>query len=664
MENTTEPFPDPGQTPFDHITLAFSGGGFRAAAFSLGVLSYLETVDNSPTTDTKKSLLDHVTFISSASGGTITNGMYALNSASGKDFDAFYKQLFLNLKGTDLLDVVLAKLNDDKEWKKRPDKRRNLINAFALAYDSCLFNSKLLGELYNPASGTHLQEVCFNTTELYRGLLFRQNVKMQDDSAFADKNFRYGNFVINLQKNAAEKLKLADLLAASSCFPAGFEPIIFPNDFTYNVSTDPQLAGNNLDERTLLNNLKICLQSLNRDELDILYGKSQIDEILKKLPVPVSLDTLVAALLPLPLQDGFKLGMMDGGITDNQALESMLDAQERRNNKQTSFEPFDLMLVNDVGSNFMDPYELPKENDSYTGLKGITINSVNIILTVLGLLGIAITGYGLFTASTTFFPKISLVLGTILILISSTLLGGILFLRTYIQGNIGNMGGLDLDKNFSPAIVNSLFSHFGSTPFMIILRMIRERISSILLLNNDVFLKRIRYLLYNSMYESKKYLFRVKANHVYDLCFSNDLNRKNSNLPNIWPSSAIQIVAQAAFEMATTLWFDKAQQTAKSQAAVIACGQFSTCYNLMEYIIRLKTTKRRTTGLTYYATLTPEYKQKVDRIETQLQKDYDRFKLDPFWLYNQYGTNIKIDGFTTCSMHDFPFPSGEFKGLR
>src|SRR3954463_15330173 len=85
---------DPTKTPFGNIALAFSGGGFRAASFSLGVLSYFDKV-----VFDEASLLQHVTYISSASGGTIANAMYAVNSAEGKDFGEFYKKLFENVQG-------------------------------------------------------------------------------------------------------------------------------------------------------------------------------------------------------------------------------------------------------------------------------------------------------------------------------------------------------------------------------------------------------------------------------------------------------------------------------------------------------------------------------------------------------------------------------------
>ncbi len=46
--------------------LTFSGGGYRAATFHLGALSYLHSIQMGGTT-----LLDHVVVLSTISGGTI-----------------------------------------------------------------------------------------------------------------------------------------------------------------------------------------------------------------------------------------------------------------------------------------------------------------------------------------------------------------------------------------------------------------------------------------------------------------------------------------------------------------------------------------------------------------------------------------------------------------
>ncbi|XZF15180.1 patatin-like phospholipase family protein [Chitinophagaceae bacterium MMS25-I14] len=632
----------PTATPFENIALAFSGGGFRAASFSLGVLSYLDAVklnDGTP-------LLHKVTYISSASGGTIANAMYALHSTSGKPFGTFYKLLYERLQGIDLLDVVMKKLNADHIWKEHPDKTRNLINAFALAYDEVLLNGKTLGDLAIAPGLTHLQEVCFNSTEFYRGLLFRQAVKMQPDTK-PDKDFRYGNFIINLSKEAAAKLKLADILAASSCFPAGFEPIIFPDDF----------ANSHINISTLLQNLSVQPQELDWQELERLYTREQIDTVLSTLPHPVQVTALQEALQKLPLRTGFKAGMMDGGITDNQGLDSMMDANERRVSGHTDFKPFDLMLVNDVGSHFMDPYVLPDDKKKYTGIYGITVNTIMIWSILIAIAAIGGLSYSFLCDGSSTGAKLLAIFSSLLLLIFGGLFVLLQFIKQYVSGEIRDGKGLDLSRTFSPFITDKLFGYLGRTPIGVIVRMLRERGSSILILNNDVFLKRIRYLLYNSFFDAKHWSYRTKSNHVYDLAYINDTNRARNDFPDLEPSDNLKTTAQSAFEMGTTLWFDTSGQQEHKEAVLIACGQFTTCYNLLLYIERLKTSNT-------YASLDLLYKKRTDDLYALLSEEYARFKQDPFWLYNELGSSTGITGFKPCSMDQFPFQKDEFGGLR
>jgi predicted acylesterase/phospholipase RssA len=66
------------------IGLAFSGGGTRAAAFAFGVLEQLRAT-HSPRAGARGDLLDHVSIISSVSGGSIISAYYGLKGRAALD---------------------------------------------------------------------------------------------------------------------------------------------------------------------------------------------------------------------------------------------------------------------------------------------------------------------------------------------------------------------------------------------------------------------------------------------------------------------------------------------------------------------------------------------------------------------------------------------------
>lgn len=636
------------EKPFENIALAFSGGGFRAAAFALGTLSYMNKVKFKD-----KTLLEKVTYLSSASGGTIATALYSLNSAEGKPFSAFYKKLFENMEGVKLVEEALKLLNDKNEWKEPVKKRRNLINAFALAYDKLLFDRKHLSAL-KESNKTHLEEVCFNATEFYHGLLFRQTIKLKLDTK-SDSGFLFGNFIVRIDHSTAADLKLADLLAASSCFPSGFEPIIFPDDF----------INANADRAALLKGLAIELQPVSEEELNMLYSEKTLTDALTLYPDAEPINDFVEEIKKKPLKSDFVFGLMDGGITDNQGTESLIRANQRRLDNETDFKPFDLMIINDVGSHFMSPYKLPKKLKTH----GLSVNTL-IILSIIAITGgLALMGYGICQPNQSSFTVISGILGLIFFLSGSLTITIVLMVRQLIKGKLKSGKGLDLSQNFSERMVNFFFRFFSSTPLMVIWRMLNERFNSVLTLNNDVFLKRIRHLLYQQFFEKEKWTGRIKSNHIYDLSFSNDTNRMRNDDATLAPGRRIQLVAEGAFDMDTTLWFDAKNKEQHKQAAIIATGQFTTCYNLLEYISRLKKDnmdhepdpERKKNSV--YDELDPERKKEVDDIQQMLYDHYKQFQDNPFWLYNELGTDFNITGFKPKDANQFKMPE-KFNSYR
>jgi hypothetical protein len=607
MENTAVP-PQPDALslqvtcikPFENIALAFSGGGFRAASFALGVLSYLNNAKFNDADDplNGNSLLQQVTYMSSASGGTIATALYALYDAGGKTFGQFYVKLYETLFGEQILKDALEILSDKVRWKNRPDKSRNIINAFAMAYDEYIFEGNTLKALGKNSPGKHLQEVCFNTTEFYTGQSFRQERKVAYD-AMPDKYFKFGNEAIFLEPSVADELKLSDLLAASSCFPAGFEPIIFPGDFTHQGLTEP----------TLKKALTMWPQTGDKQETKFIDQK--------------------------------RVGFMDGGITDNQGLQSMMYADKRRIKCETDFKPFNLMLVNDVGSHFIKPYVMPAAPKK----GGLSLSALNLIVIACFIAAIAFTVTGVWIHCT---PLI--ITGSVLIPLPLLFMIGVVWIRKKIF-NVTESGiSSGLLKSFTERIVLLLVKYLTKTSLPVLKQMLLARADSVLLLNMSVFLKRIRQLLYNTFYGSPEWKNRGKGNHIYDLSFSNDINRNRNPEPSPYPPSRdMQIVAQVAFNMGTTLWFDKTNCLQEhDEACIIACGQFTTCYNLLEYIVKLMKNP---------AAYDAAYLNRLLKLKEQLTNDYTHFKADPFFMYNDSGKEYKIENFKPVSVKDIPFPT-------
>ncbi len=585
--------------PFANIALAFSGGGFRAASFALGVLSYLNklqfTAEDDPLIGRR--LIEQVTYMSSASGGTITTALYALYNAEGRSYQEFYVKLFQSLDGEFLLQKALSILSDKKAWRKRPNKSRNFINAFSMAYDEYLFSGATFKALFYGAAKGHLQEVCFNTTEFYTGLSFRQDRKMAPDDA-GDPYYKFGNENIYLAQTVAGGIKIADALAASSCFPAGFEPIVFPEDFSNEAVTVEELKSG----------LTLVPQTGDKAEDAFRTAKT--------------------------------VGFMDGGITDNQGLQSMMYADGRRIRGESTFKCFDLMLVNDVGSYFIKPYVNPSQpKDGGVSLRGLYWWTAAVFVAAIVC---AILGRHFHKTYLSF-------IGGLFVIIPAILLIGAWWLKNQVMGAAAS-SPFNLRKSFTEKIVRLLLKYITRTPLAVLKQMLAARADSVLLLNMSLFLKRIRQLLYNKFYGSPEWKNRGKGNHIYDLAFASDIYRKKSPAPNPFlnPSRDLQIVAQTAYEMGTTLWFDEqTEKKSHSKACVIACGEFTTCYNLLGYIESLAKDPNAVDS---------QYAGRLNELKKQLTDDYTRFKTDPFFMYNQDGLAYAIKDFQPLSMSDIPDP--------
>jgi hypothetical protein len=542
------------------IGLCFSGGGYRAAGFSLGTLSYLHSVQ----LDDQR-LLDHVVALSTVSGGTITGATYALAAERGIAFGDFYSAVFAFLVQVDLAKLSLEQLTG-KDENGLSDRVRSLICAIADVYDRELFHKAYFGELMNDEGNSHLKHISFNATEFVHGLQFRfqwsEKVR-QVSSGMPDRGI-IGNKYYAVPSIIAANIRMADILAASSCFPGGFEPINFPTDFVL-----PQ------------------------------EQKDQLREAWK-------------------VQGVFPIGLMDGGIVDNQGIEPILLADKRMQinasaeKSKPSVPELDLIIISDVTSPSMDAFVASTQRPAkgwrrLTPMNLFGLNFLVLIGTVYGLWRSIIFDHLIFTMLFTVIGVLSL----------------LFFLAGYFLWKLPRQ--LGVPYHFLQPLGKLL--HLRLQVYESILF---NRVRSILLLSGEVFLKQVRRLNFYKVYEDKAWHNRRIMTAIYELRADQNLWQKKirkGSIPTfLEPSSALSAIALQASSMGTTLWFTPEEIEQKLPEALIATGQFTMCWNLLEYIYKIK---EETENLS-------DSHAVLQSIEDALLNDWRRFLQDPFWLVNQF----------------------------
>ena len=586
----------PSFKPLENIALAISGGGFRAAAFGLGCLSYLHKIG----------YLRHVTFVSSASGGTLPAMLYSQYNYQGKTFEECYQHLVTCMNGEVLLKKVFEILKENAYWKDRPEKKRNLINAFAIAYDEVVFEKEEFGLYWQKIQNPHIEEVCFNAAELVNGRTFRFQKGLAPKRKVGNKDIHFDN---KLNDNHAQKLKLADIMAASSCFPGGFEPIVFPQDFTHDIVTSEFLFEHFKQEPAYEGQL-------------------------------------------LPKNQPF--GLMDGGIDDNQGVGSLLLANEyrRKNNKKM----FDTIIICDVDSSFTEPYVPPLTTNKAKGLWKLTIESLVKKVKSIGI------GVLVWFISAIVFSIAGIIEGTIYIkIIGGLVLGGLLFAAAQLW-KLKNSIDAWKTNNASKTegtwlrIAKRYGGFFLKLPFLKLVPMLKARASSAGMLIGDLFLNQVRRLHFNALYENADYhnipkediavatfsdsfddrfpyANRCVTTLIHDLSKANAKNledrlKKRLDKPIaelLKPRQKLQDLAEKTRKMDTTLWFDEQHKENKMLENLIACGQATMCFNLLKYLHELKTDAQ------LYA-IPVIYPSELEALRIMIEEDWQIFNENPLSL--------------------------------
>lgn len=514
------------------IGLCLSGGGYRATVFHLGVFSYLDRLD----------LLTQARMISAVSGATFTATSYALSLVENRPFNDFFCDFYTTLSGTNLVELGFRELVSVD--CNRPSGRTNVILAMADVYAQ-KFYADSDGQPYNLGHilncDCHLQELILNGLDYRRAeaFLFQRS---------ASSDIPVGNERLPVPRVDAEKIRLADIVATCTSIPAAFEPLSFPDDFSWPDGEIP-------------------------DATRRLFSDAQ------NQPSPVPL--------------------MDGGLHDNQGIDSLLLADERNP------EDIDLFVLSDVFREPPEHYRMPEQR----GNDGPTLGQIAIMAWILFFGGLVTVGA--LVAKTIFQLRmgefrpiwdgllliVPLVLGIVVLIL-------LWWIRRFVHDEL---------LSRIPQVGIRSEKYIRQMPLQAVLEMADIRVLTLIATSTTVVWKRVRNLGYRVVYNVEEY----EGKRVSCLLQHLRPGQPFVQLPGVEPPSAkMRQVAEVAGNMATILWFSNEHQ----QPCVTATGQASMCYNLMKHIARR------------YGQDPDQYPERVQAIWKRLTDDWKLLREDPFAL--------------------------------
>ena len=129
---------------------------------------------------------------------------------------------------------------------------------------------------------------------------------------------------------------------------------------------------------------------------------------------------------------------------------------------------------------------------------------------------------------------------------------------------------------------------------------------------------------FNYIMDNPKYYYRSVINSIYEL--------KEDDKKPIIEREQLKPYIDDANNMPTTLWFTKTQKESDRPMlnSLIVAGQATVCYNLIQYITKVKSNKE------LYALLDDAYKTGLDDFEKDLTANFEAFKNKPEWLLKQF----------------------------
>jgi predicted acylesterase/phospholipase RssA len=496
-----EPAPQqPPRGPLGNLALSFSGGGYRAAGFHLGVLSLLDRVG----------LLPSVTALSTVSGGTIIGAPWVVSLLKKQPFAEFAAWFGNFLRRTNVIGQALDHLTHTRTESASP----SLIRSAAAVYAGDGFlGQRPFGDVLN-AEDLPLDEVIFNTTEFHTGIDFRFRRSANPGAVIGNGNFR-------VPPEVAANARLADVVAASSCFPSAFEPFVFPDQFAW--------------------------------------------------PREFPLKTVQDALGE-PFRGG--LPLMDGGVYDNQGVGALVLAYARAADPP-------VLLICDTSPPQDRLYDQPKARGR-GWFRLWMANWLAWILTGLTLASLVVLGLDAWNDRVPFFWRGLLGYG-VPIFTTGLLAIALVWLRFQVE---------TVRKLLrSDAQIHHAWKDLRGLTVPELITLVALRIASLMALTSSIFMKRVRGLIYSSVYADPRYQDRRVPNLIYNLTL--ERNALYGRYPWLRPGERLRELADRASEVPTALWLVGGEQL----QLLVDAGEATTCFSLLKHIVSLPGERQQDPGV-------------------------------------------------------------------
>lgn len=253
------------------VVLAFSGGGTRAAAFSYGVLEFLRGTEVVGPNGRKVRLLDEVDVITGVSGGSFTALAYGLY---GEELFADYEKRFLK---RDVQGEIVSRVLNPVYWPSLWSAGWGRSELAAQLYSEILFNGATFADLERKKGPF----IAASATDISTGSRFVFNQRVFDAIC-----------------SDLSAVPLSRAAAASSAVPVVLSPVTFNNyggtcNWKPPAWMKPFMNGNNVTRPAA------------------------------RMTSTVAAETALSNSVKKPY-----IHLVDGGVSDNVGMRSVLDALE------------------------------------------------------------------------------------------------------------------------------------------------------------------------------------------------------------------------------------------------------------------------------------------------------------------------------------------------